>query len=197
VTTARDALLGRIIDDVAANGLGDRSLRDLAAAVGTSHRLLLYHFSSRSGLVAAIVEQVEATQRASFAALVTRTGSSAALIRALWKQVSADDSLPFVRLFFELSRYVDSDVGTVALTAPWLADTKVMTRRLGVAFDAVQVRLGIAVVRGLLLDVLAGERRQATAALERFIATTWPDDELRPSPVRVKRSVRVPASKSN
>jgi AcrR family transcriptional regulator len=184
VTTAGDALLARIIDDVAVNGLGDRSLRDLAAAVGTSHRLVLYHFGSRAGLVRAIVTNIEAAQRASFADLVTSVDSSAALVRALWKQVSAPAVRPFVRLFFELTSYVDPDAEPIALTAPWLADSKNITKQLGVAFDATDVRLGIAVVRGLLLDVLAGEQRQATRSLERFIATRWPDTQ---SPQRSSR----------
>jgi AcrR family transcriptional regulator len=179
VTTAGDALLARIIDDVAVHGLGDRSLRDLAAAVGTSHRLLLYHFGSRAGLVQAIVVNIEASQRASFAELVTSVASTGELIRALWKQVSARDVRPFVRLFFELASYVDPDGEPIALTAPWLADSKAATKQLGITFDPVEVRLGIAVVRGLLLDVLAGQHRQATASLERFIATMWPDEPVR------------------
>jgi AcrR family transcriptional regulator len=179
VTTAGDALLARIIDDVAVHGLGDRSLRDLAAAVGTSHRLLLYHFGSRAGLVQAIVVNIEASQRASFAELVTSVASTGELIRALWKQVSAIEVRPFVRLFFELASYVDPHGEPIALTAPWLADSKAATKQLGITFDPVEVRLGIAVVRGLLLDVLAGQHRQATASLERFIATMWPDEPVR------------------
>jgi AcrR family transcriptional regulator len=31
-------------------GIADLSLRELAAAIGTSHRMLLYHFGSREGL---------------------------------------------------------------------------------------------------------------------------------------------------
>ena len=60
---ARAELLDRVVADVAEHGLTDRSLRDIAAAVGTSHRMLLYHFGSRQGLVAAIVQSVEAAQR--------------------------------------------------------------------------------------------------------------------------------------
>ena len=53
---ARTRLLERIVADVGANGLGDRSLRDLAVAVGSSHRMLHYHFGSRAGVVTALVE---------------------------------------------------------------------------------------------------------------------------------------------
>jgi AcrR family transcriptional regulator len=183
VSTAGDALLARIIDDVAVHGLGDRSLRDLAAAVGTSHRLVLYHFESRTGLLRAIVERIEAEQRQSFMKLVAEATSTGDLIRSLWGQVTQPAVRPFIRLFFELASYVDpgsdpdSGSAAIALTAPWLADSKAATKQLGIAFDPVEVRLGIAVVRGLLLDVLAGEQRQATRSLERFIATMWPDTQ--------------------
>jgi AcrR family transcriptional regulator len=183
VTTAGDALLARVIDDVAVNGLGDRSLRDLAAAVGTSHRLVLYHFESRAGLVRAIVEHIEADQRQAFMKLVGEASSTGDLIRRLWKQVSQPTVRPFVRLFFELASYVEPgsdaspDSKAIALTAPWLADSKAASKQLGINFDPVDVRLGIAVVRGLLLDVLAGEQRQATRSLERFIITMWPDTQ--------------------
>ena len=48
-----------------AAGIGDRSLRDIAAAVGTSHRMLIHHFGSREGLLTEVVRTVEANQRAS------------------------------------------------------------------------------------------------------------------------------------
>src|SRR3954453_9574443 len=101
MTSARDELSRRVVVDVAANGLGDRSLRDLAAAVGTSHRMLLYHFGSRDGLVAAVVDLVEADQRLAMAELAREATDPADLIRRLWRRVSAPEVLPFVRLFFE------------------------------------------------------------------------------------------------
>ena len=52
----RQELLDAVVEEFAARGIGDRSLRDVAAAVGTSHRMLLHHFGSREGLLLAIVE---------------------------------------------------------------------------------------------------------------------------------------------
>src|SRR5947209_20370726 len=58
----RGQLLDTLVEDFAAGGVGDRSLRDIAAAVGTSHRMLLHHFGSRESLLVAIVEEVERRQ---------------------------------------------------------------------------------------------------------------------------------------
>ena len=46
-TDPRRRLLERAIDHVAAHGIADLSLRRLAEALGTSHRMLIHHFGSR------------------------------------------------------------------------------------------------------------------------------------------------------
>lgn len=171
VVTARDTLLDRIVADVAANGLHDRSLRDLAAAVGTSHRLLLYHFGSRPGLVAAIVERVEATQRDVLVQLAREASDPEDLVRRLWRRVSSPELRPFARLFFETVGHAGTTIDGEALTGSWLERSREATELLGLAFDPVEVRLGIAVTRGLLVDVVAtGDVAAAEAALERFLA---------------------------
>ena len=57
----RDVLLSACTDHVLAEGLIGLSLRPLAKAVGTSDRMLIYHFGNRDGLVAAVID--EATTR--------------------------------------------------------------------------------------------------------------------------------------
>jgi len=59
--TRQDALLAACTDHVLAEGLIGLSLRPMAKAVGTSDRMLIYHFGSRDGLVAAVID--EATKR--------------------------------------------------------------------------------------------------------------------------------------
>jgi AcrR family transcriptional regulator len=53
--TRRDELLESAADYVLQHGLIGMSLRPLAAALGTSDRMLLYHFTSRDQLVTSIV----------------------------------------------------------------------------------------------------------------------------------------------
>ena len=47
--------IGHVVDHFVTDGLGDLSLRKIAAAVGTSHRMLLYHFGSKNGLLLEVV----------------------------------------------------------------------------------------------------------------------------------------------
>lgn len=175
MASARDELLGRVIEHAAAQGLSDCSLRELAEAVGTSHRMLLYHFGSRAGLVAAVVATVEAQQRDVLVELGAWATDPLGVLNEQWKILSAPDMAPFVRLFFEfVSQSMFDRPGTQgflhALTTPWIDAGKAVAADLGVEVDEVDLRLGIAVMRGLLLDAVAsGDATGPTAALERFV----------------------------
>lgn len=54
----REQLLDQITDHVLQHGLIGLTLRPLAAAVGTSDRMLIYHFGSRDALVSEVVSRV-------------------------------------------------------------------------------------------------------------------------------------------
>jgi AcrR family transcriptional regulator len=156
----RDVLLDTVMAYAAEHGIADKSLREIAAAVGTSHRMLLYHFGSREGLLAAIVGAVEQRQRAVLEAL-SEGGDPAGVMLGLWEQVSSPALRPFVRLFFAtvglaLQRVPGTEALLDSLTAPWLDEGDAAARRLGLRADRSAVRLGVAVSRGLLLELAAG-----------------------------------------
>ena len=175
MVSSRDLLLGRIIEHVAQRGLADKSLREIGEAVGSSHRMLLYHFGSRDGLVAAIVEQVEQQQREALRAIAVNATTPSEIMRAQWAQLTDPNLRPFVRLFFEvLSLGLHGRAGTerfvANLTQPWLDVAAEIARDLHTPVDLRDVHLGVAVVRGLLIDVVAGgDAHAATSALERFL----------------------------
>jgi AcrR family transcriptional regulator len=54
----RDAALERVVDHLLQHGLGNASLRVLAAAAGTSDRMLLYYFADKDELMFAAFERV-------------------------------------------------------------------------------------------------------------------------------------------
>ena len=175
MSEARAALLERIIGEVARNGLADRSLREIAEAAGSSHRMVLYHFGSRDGLVAAIVEATEAAQREVLLALAGEVASPSELVMALWHRVSSIELRPFVRLFFDCV----ATTGGAGLTDPWLDVSRTVTAAMGVEFAEDDIRLGVAVTRGLLVDVLAtGDVEPATRSLERFVELWGIDDRV-------------------
>ena len=54
----RDTVLEGIVDHFLEHGLGNVSLRALAAAVGTSDRMLLYYFSNKDELMLEVFSRV-------------------------------------------------------------------------------------------------------------------------------------------
>jgi AcrR family transcriptional regulator len=145
----RQELLDAVMKECAARGIGDRSLRDVAASVGTSHRMLLHYFGSREELLLAIVEEVERRQRALLPELPSEP---AAAIAAMWANLRQPELRPFERLFFECyARGVQGEQPFARMLPGavdvWLADAGTT--------DPAVVRLGLAVMRGLLLDLVA------------------------------------------
>jgi AcrR family transcriptional regulator len=169
----RDRLLAAAVEQAMRGGIADLSLRELAAAIGTSHRMLLYHFGSREGLLVAVAQAVEETERARFLSW----GMTADDARRIWARLSDPALWPAERLFFEL--YVQALLGRLgderfldSAIEGWIAPVAAAMVEAGAseATARVDARLGMAVVRGLLLDLLAtGDRDGVTEAHERFL----------------------------
>ena len=175
--SARERLLGAVIEHFTTDGLADQSLRRIAEAVGTSHRMLLYHFGSRDGLLLDVAREVEARSKAELAALGgAGDGQTDELVRRMWDYVSDPALAGFERLFFALyGRALQGDEATEPLLRDdlegWLQANVAMAATVGGPADVARVhaRLGLAVTRGLLLDLLAtGDRAGTDAALEVF-----------------------------
>lgn len=155
----RRELLDALVRECADNGVGGRSLRELAEAVGTSHRMLLHHFGSREELLLAVVDDVERRQMAMLS-------EGAAGFAEMWEHLRRPELRALERLFFECySRGAQGESPFTTMLPGavdrWLAE---------VPADASTARLGLAVMRGLLLD-LAGTNDDAgvDAAAQHFI----------------------------
>ena len=176
---ARDRLLAAVIAELLGKGIGDLSLRGLAAAMGTSHRMLIYHFGSKEGLLIEVVRTMEERQREALADLDTNPEVSPAdALRRFWQRLADPALWPAERLFFELyGQALQGRPGTTpfleGIVDNWLDPLTSTAIRHGVPPDRARThaRLGLAVARGLLLDLLAtGNRAEVDAAMERFIA---------------------------
>jgi AcrR family transcriptional regulator len=183
-TGARERLLAAAMEHVAEHGVGNLSLRGLAAALGTSHRMLIYHFGSREGLLIEVIRAVEAQQRGALAQmLLDEEAPPAETMRRMWRRVADPALWPNERLFFEvyaqalqggphaeplLDGIVDLWVEPLARLAVARGDDEARARA--------EARLGVAVTRGLLLDLLATRDRAAVdAAMERYIEAMAPE----------------------
>jgi AcrR family transcriptional regulator len=172
-TAPRQRLLDAVVTHFTEEGLADQSLRRIAEAVETSHRMLLYHFGSREGLLVAVARAVEEAQQAN----LPRWGITTAEARRLWQHFSDPRLWPQERLFFEL--YAHALLGRPgtegfleAVVEPWITALADVLVKEGVDSGTAraEARLAMAVTRGLLLDLLAtGDRAGVTEAYERYL----------------------------
>ena len=170
----REELIEKALDYFLEHGVAGLSLRPLAGKIGTSARLLVYHFGSKDGLIAAVMDKLRARIQRSFARL---SAASAArkrrgAMKAFWAWTIRPENVRHLQLLFEVqvlairdpARYVRYLKGTSSslldLIEASLPPSK--ASRAGATLCA-------AVIDGLLLEYLSTrDRRRTTDALALF-----------------------------
>jgi AcrR family transcriptional regulator len=166
----RERLLDACVDHALAHGLPDR-LEPLAAATGTSARMLIYHFGTRDGLLRGVLAHARRRQLATFGDLLSvRPGEPYPLtLERAWRSIAAS---PYLRIFGQLPENAVHrlwpDFRREA-TTDWLAPLEEGLRSIGRPELATLV---LAVIRGLLMDLAAtGDTARADAAFRAFTTT--------------------------
>jgi AcrR family transcriptional regulator len=177
----REELLERAYQYALDHGLGELSLRPLAAAIESSPRVLLFLFGSKDGLLRALLARARVDELA-----LLRRGSEGgrpadvtAVARTTWAWLVAAPHRPLLTLWIEA--YARSLVDP---TGPWqdfarqtvedwlavLAAAQPARRRRSRA-GAAERTLVLSVLRGAMLDLLAtGDVTRTTAAVEQQLA---------------------------
>jgi AcrR family transcriptional regulator len=169
----RAELLERSYRYVLAHGLAGISLRPLAAAVGSSPRVLLFLFGSKDGLVRALLARARAQETELLARPPARGGAAAAGLE-VWSWLAADEHRGLLRLWVE--SYARS---LIEPDGPWgefaretvddwltLLAAGQPARTRDDASAVAERTLVLAVLRGALLDLLAtGDRERTTEAV--------------------------------
>jgi AcrR family transcriptional regulator len=159
-------------------GMGDFTLRQLAEALGTSHRLLIYHFGTKEGLLVAVAEEIEREQRNWLQSLSARHLTPMEQLRTSWDRVVDPQLDRHLRLFVEIYSHALQGRAHTAplleiLVDAWLGPTADIFLRMGMlpAQARLQARLTLATARGLMLDVLTtGDFKATGAAWEHYIS---------------------------
>src|SRR5260370_25868533 len=98
----RAQLLSALADHLLSEGLSGLSLRPLARALGTSPRMLLYHFGSKESMVAEGLAEARRRQMEAMASWIgEHQGDQRGLLAYMWGWLSDPQTEPFLRLFFE------------------------------------------------------------------------------------------------
>jgi AcrR family transcriptional regulator len=187
----RDELALAAADWVIEHGLADLSLRRLAAGIGTSHRMLLYHFGSKHELFQAILRAARTREQERAA---TPPGAPTDNLRRTWEYLSGPREHAFWRFYFEVhglalqnpERYPDVLHEGVH---DWLGTTRDLLIGDGASPEQATAiaTLIVGAFRGLMLDLLqTGERERVDAGFEVLatmvhgLAMATTDSEARP-----------------
>jgi AcrR family transcriptional regulator len=180
----RQTLINQAADHLLEHGLVAVTLRDLAAAVGVSPRMLVHHFGSREQLVSGALSEARSRQREVFEARLTaqpgrRYGD---VLTDAWRWLMSEEAQPYLRLFAQLHALAGAPDSPHAgflreSVVDWLP-----TIKAGFAADGYDTTtatelatLTLAVMRGLLQDANAtGDHQRVTAAFDRYAALLQP-----------------------
>lgn len=169
----KQELLDATIGYLVRHGLADLSLRPLAAATGTSARLLIYHFGSKERLLAEVLDTLQSRLRASFGEVSAAGEGGEAPLKTFWKWATSRRNFASLRLLYELQilaaqnpesygRYLERN------SRDWIELVR-SALPPGERTDAMATLL-VAVFDGLFLELVStGDRRRTSDALDEFI----------------------------
>jgi AcrR family transcriptional regulator len=174
----RAELLEAAYEYVLANGLADVSLRPIAEAIGSSTGVLRFLFSSRDGLVAALLERARTDELVLLDGL-PRGGELADVAGAVWDWLADPAHAALLRLWAE--SYATSLQDESGPWAGFARDTVqdwllvLAKAQPGVARNTAAGRAQrsavLALLRGAMLDLLAtGDRVRTTRAVHDALA---------------------------
>lgn len=174
----RTELLERVVDVLVSEGISDLSLRPLARAVGTSARLLIYHFGSKERLLTGALEQVRERIEGSLRNLAAKEGplSLEEFLPMFWLWATRGPNLRYFRLLFEIDGLAMQNRARFPAHfwgvgfARW---RRVFETEFGrPSDDAAISTFQLAALSGLLHDFLCtGNRKRTTDALHCLVAS--------------------------
>jgi AcrR family transcriptional regulator len=173
----RDELLERAYLYALEHGVADLSLRPLAAAVGSSPRVLLFLFGSKAGLVQALLgrareDELALLERArEIGARPPGDSDPLEVASEVWAWLAAEEHRALLNLWVEgyARSLIEPDGPWSGFAAATVADWLGLLEEVG--GDASDSTLILAVLRGAMLDLLAtGDLERVGAAVGRQLS---------------------------
>ncbi len=171
--TRRDELRDDALDYFLTYGLAELSLRPLAEKIGTSARLLIYHFESKEKLITVVMEAVRSRVQQSVITMMHAARGEASM-ELFWCWITDAENIRYVRLLFEVQVLA---LQNPAVYAQFLSDTSsswLEVLEQGIPESAHRrtiATLCSAVMDGLVLDYMStGDLERTTGALKFFVS---------------------------
>jgi AcrR family transcriptional regulator len=168
----RERLLEACTDYALQRGLPD-ALGPLATAVGTSPRMLLYHFATKDGLLREVLRRARARQRQEFGELLRPRPDEPYLetLSHAWSGMTTPSGRLYLEMFGRLREDAEQQLWPgfrLEATTDWLAPLQEGLSSVGLPELATLV---LAVIRGLIMDLEAtADTPRVDQAFNDFIA---------------------------
>jgi AcrR family transcriptional regulator len=176
MSSRKDELRVAALNYLLEHGVANVSLRPMAAQLGTSARILMFHFNSKEGLLQEVLQELHSRLQSSFSRMSSDKSSARrfAPLKRFWNWATKKQNFPYLQLFYE--------VQIVAAQNP--AEYRRYLTKVSLDWQAIAMQalsesvrseamstLCIAVFDGLLLEMInTGDRARLTRALDHFIA---------------------------
>ena len=176
-------LLDRVVAYLAEHGLGEMSLRPMAAALDTSPNRLVHHFGSKQELLTAALAQATSIQEQVRDGWLKRQPamSKTAELRKWWKWLNASPAnLALTRLGLEAATLEATQTGLsgdvrAEQIGVWREqiEQKLVSEGVPKSVAVVEASLLKATFTGLIVDLMAtGDKSRLTKALEQGLQRT-------------------------
>lgn len=178
----KDRLLTLAAQHVWTHGYQTISFRAMAEHIGTSHRMLSYYFGSSEAFWEALLSKLRSQQQARLLAS-SQMASGLPSLQDVWRLLTTDEQLSVFRITFQLygkalaepERYRSFLDEVVNSWVDRIAAGLVVDKGCTPDAARIEARLRLAVIRGLILDVLTtNDLPSATQALMQFAALIDP-----------------------
>ena len=157
------------------HGVADVSLRPLAAALGTSPRMLMFHFKSKEDLLQEVMVELNVRLGKSLETITTSSARPRGEppLRAFWRWATKENNLPYLRLLYEAQIIAAQNPARYGF---YLKKASCDWQKLALAAMSEPLRTStlatvcIAVFDGLMLELMCtGDHARLTRALDVFI----------------------------
>jgi AcrR family transcriptional regulator len=174
-----DGRRGELLQAAAAyllkHGVAGMSLRPMAKAIGTSARLLIYHFGTKERLLIEAMGIIRVQARAGVEAMLREApveGDLGDLVREFWRWCTSAKNRAYLRLLFEVHglalQYPKTYAGYLEGSVKhWIELlTAALRPRLGRDAESIATLI-VGTIDGLLMDYLStGDLKRTTQAID-------------------------------
>lgn len=192
----RDTIIRKAAVYVLEQGVADESIRTIAQNIGTSHRMINYHFGSSEAFWEALINEIRRIELENAKKYVLNTSTPAEFsVSTAWRHFATPEYQKIFRIIFEIYVKVlrspkEHEAFVGSFVNEWLeimSESFARHHRLGSEEARRYARLRLACIRGLMIDLLLTQESESTHQVAALF-----DDMLS---VHINnRSSRTPAS---